>query len=331
MDLRWEDLTADTLGGAWAGLSVYVTAAARPIWHRRTRDYQIALLCGVEPILLARVHRYYYGHWRLLGQRQASWHVVTPIKSGQIQGQPLTPHWWRYWCIYFAEQLAASTCTPLYKAKWLFAPIPAFRHEALSPLSVWSQMRHRKVYYVEECLDTPTLAWESWWTSGSGALIPTRHRSTPDAARVRYWRKLARDGSLPPLLAEFDSGLDVFLLVDGHDRLAAAMLEGSPVPVVAFCPVREYRYSPDVGRQHGVMTQVARDREGKRKGEALATERANELLISAFDSRPILRPRSRAWPLDLRWWMEMAHLWMPSLRPEHAFWTETPPAATTDR
>jgi hypothetical protein len=49
---------------------------------------------------------------------------------------------------------------------------------------------------------------------------------------VQAWRKRAKDGTLPPILAMLVRGMGGWLLLDGHVRLAAALAEGAPVPVL---------------------------------------------------------------------------------------------------
>ncbi|MER5887480.1 hypothetical protein ABT160_27005 [Streptomyces sp. NPDC001941] len=47
----------------------------------------------------------------------------------------------------------------------------------------------------------------------------------PDDGRVKAYRKQAREGTLPPVLLWWVSGLDCHLVLDGHARLAAAVAE----------------------------------------------------------------------------------------------------------
>ncbi|HEX5597342.1 MAG TPA: hypothetical protein VFX61_15195 [Micromonosporaceae bacterium] len=53
-----------------------------------------------------------------------------------------------------------------------------------------------------------------------------------DADRVRSYRRQLREGILPPALLWWVSGLNTLLVLDGHDRIAAALAE-QVVPEVA--------------------------------------------------------------------------------------------------
>ena len=56
----------------------------------------------------------------------------------------------------------------------------------------------------------------------------------PDAddSRVKAYRKQAREGTLPPVLLWWVSGLDCHLILDGHARLAAAIAESIEPPLL---------------------------------------------------------------------------------------------------
>jgi hypothetical protein len=92
---------------------------------------------------------------------------------------------------------------------------------------------------------------------------------------VKSWRKHARDGTLPPILLAWIAALDVYLVLDGHDRLRAAELEGTTPTVVALCPLRE-----DVL----VWTEADRTR---------AREAALARYAHVFASEPLLSDRTR--------------------------------------
>lgn len=67
-----------------------------------------------------------------------------------------------------------------------------------------------------------------------------RDPSPPDAARVRSWRKHAREGTLPPALLAWISALDGYVVLDGHDRLHAAALEDVTPDAISLHPIREH-------------------------------------------------------------------------------------------
>ncbi|RFA21267.1 hypothetical protein B7R25_07815 [Subtercola boreus] len=69
-------------------------------------------------------------------------------------------------------------------------------------------------------------------SSDDASIVPLRSFSPVDSARVRAFRRLARENVLPPVLLWWVSGLLSYVILDGHDRLIAALKEGTPP---SFC------------------------------------------------------------------------------------------------
>jgi hypothetical protein len=136
-----------------------------------------------------------------------------------------------------------------------------------------------------------------------------------------------RDGTLPPVLVQYISGLDMFVVLDGHDRLRAALLEGSTPPLLVLWRVRAHPISPDRERQAAVLREVERKR--LLRGEAerpLDVEAENRLLIAMFDDRDGLSATTPAWPLEggaARWEQQIL---AERVAPEHPIFSGEPPA-----
>jgi hypothetical protein len=74
--------------------------------------------------------------------------------------------------------------------------------------------------------DWPDATLELLCGGGWHGVLPLRPLPAPDAPRVKAYRKHAREGTLAPVLLWWVSFLDGWLLLDGHDRAAAALVEG---------------------------------------------------------------------------------------------------------
>jgi hypothetical protein len=206
-------------------------------------------------------------------------------------------------------------------ARRIVDPLPGPRERPPRPVT--------KIEAAAEALAAPDLAWESWWLNGSGALLRMRKPSPKDAGRVKAWRKRARDGSLPPALVLFVTGLDMFLLLDGHDRLRAAMLENAPIGFLCLWYVRTHPRRPDEARQAAILHEIERRKNRAGGREPLPVAQANELLVNAFDDRPWTWPKTRAFPLEggaAAWDEEVLSR---GVAPDHRmFKGEEPPAST---
>jgi hypothetical protein len=85
--------------------------------------------------------------------------------------------------------------------------------------------------------DWPEATLELLCGGGWHGVLPLRPLPTPDAPRVKTYRKHAREGTLAPVLLWWASFLDGWLLLDGHDRAAAALAEGMPPACVELVRV----------------------------------------------------------------------------------------------
>ena len=119
----------------------------------------------------------------------------------------------------------------------------------------------------------------------------------------------------------------MFVLLDGHDRLRALLLEEAPLPILVLTAVRASAREPDQATQKAIEREIER-REvpgASRKGP-LPVRATNELLIQAFDNRPWLWPKTRAFELRggvKQWAAEVASVF--GLPPEHAAFSGEPP------
>ncbi|MEV0727078.1 hypothetical protein AB0I37_30450 [Micromonospora purpureochromogenes] len=67
-------------------------------------------------------------------------------------------------------------------------------------------------------------------------VLPLRRLSPASAGRVRSYRRQLQEGILPPALLWWVSGLNTLLVLDGHDRIAAALAEQAVPEVVVLAP-----------------------------------------------------------------------------------------------
>src|SRR6202000_1151330 len=73
-------------------------------------------------------------------------------------------------------------------------------------------------------------------------VLPLRRLSPPDAPRVKSYRRQYRGGVLPPALLWWVSGMDSLLVLDGHDRIVAALAEGAVPEVLVLAPPMDDRW-----------------------------------------------------------------------------------------
>lgn len=190
-----------------------------------------------------------------------------------------TPEYIGWWTRYFARELLASACTPLGTG----------RHALLARASLLIKPE------LEILLGQGT-QFELSWDHHYVGLLQLRAPSASDDGRVKMWRKRAREGRLPPVLVWWSNGLHVHVVLDGHDRLHAALLEGIAPDIIALSDVTSRGAAAiDEARQHALQTAAYLQTSPRleRRGEA-----ANAVLRSAWDPRTDWDARTPGFPLD---------------------------------
>ncbi len=276
-----------------------------------SRSRRLRLAVGDESVFWARIDDGYYGVWAL--RPSCAPRVVRPIRAAEARAIGDVDAWMRW----FARQLDESDASPLAAGRWNLTELAPQRAHAsadvLFPQTESAEGLPAPAYGLRAALDRPPVDYEDWGGNGSAGVLPMRERSPAEAGRVKAWVKHAREGTLPPLLLWWVCALDAHLILDGHDRLAAAQHVGvtprvvtlwqsldTPVPLDPRALahfVRSYEElfdNPDVGlaaRRRLNATLLAKHRDTWRR--AITTAKANP----GLDRRWAEEVRARA-PMD---------------------------------
>ncbi|MFF0189157.1 hypothetical protein [Streptomyces sp. NPDC005244] len=207
--------------GTWVGLSLDIQDRHQPglcVFSARAR---LLISQLSRPVLLAVVDEHLDGvdFWRTDEYRS----FVPPLRADvgrALRGDP------QRWAHRFAHHLIDSPDSPLHDGRWLLScesPLQRWRHDGESPSEYWRSL------LVEGHPD----GYLDWFVHAhSWEVLPLRPMPDGDDSRVKAYRKQARDGTLPPVLLWWVSGLDSHLILDGHARLAAAIAESIEPPLL---------------------------------------------------------------------------------------------------
>jgi hypothetical protein len=218
------------------------TRNARPVLRLTAQDAEenAILVQGIGPSRIAPVHIQLHpsGAMRLMmGQVPRMWmrptegyyecDVVIAEGPSPLRLAPLTekrnPS--ASWTRTFAELLREESSPSPFRGGDVTATIHRSRDHNHSPNSCVWMLRE-----MQEAVDEGYYPWDRVYTN----LLPTRVLSPANDGRVRFFRKLARKKTLPPVLAMWCSGLATHLVLDGHDRLHAALLENVMPEVITI-------------------------------------------------------------------------------------------------
>ncbi|WP_318206289.1 hypothetical protein [Streptomyces sp. SJL17-1] len=217
--MRRNDVTRDD--GTWVGLSLDVRDRHQQGLRVFSAGRRLLLAQQSRPVLLAVVDEHLQGvdFWRTDAYRS----VVPPLRADTGRALAGSPERWAH---RIAQYLVDSPDSPLHEGRWLLSgesPLQRWGRGDTSPAVHWSSM------LVEGHPD----GYIDWFDhSVSWEILPLRPMPAADDSRVKAYRKQAREGTLPPVLLWWVSGLDCHLILDGHARLAAAIAESVDPPVL---------------------------------------------------------------------------------------------------
>lgn len=213
------DVTRDD--GTWVGLSLDVQDRHLPGLCVFSAGTRLLLSQLSRPVLLAAVEEHLQGvkFWRTDAYRS----FVPPLRADTGRALAGSPQRWAH---RFAHYLIDSPDSPLHEGRWLLSPE--------SPLRRWhhADTSHGE-YWSSMLIDGHPDGYIDWFLhSGSWEVLALRPMPDADDSRVKAYRKQAREGTLPPVLLWWVSGLDCHLILDGHARLAAAIAESIEPPLL---------------------------------------------------------------------------------------------------
>ena len=302
--MRWKDIEADS--GHWLGLQVEVAGGVNPRAARKPQirletcfPHRIKLVQGPISLLWATVCENHYGV-RILKSMEAFTPTIPPraLDSAQIEQISALDKSRRLpaWSRFFAQTLAtASAASFLYPGLWCFQAAPSQNGQ-------WSFGTERQdsgllgswhIGGVQQALYKEATNTVSWGFHSNDELICLRPPVPADDGRLKWWRKKVREQTLPPILVWYLSCLDAYVLIDGHCRLQACVMENQPPDFLVAFSAQKETVQHEAVVQEQVIASLHRPQIAPHR--RLSTEAANAVLIKAFDDRPLLIPTTRGW------------------------------------
>ncbi|MGW2200790.1 hypothetical protein [Streptomyces sp. NPDC001774] len=216
--MRRSDVTRGD--GTWVGLALDVRRR-RPGLGVYSAGPRLVVSQEARTVLLAEVGEHLHGvdFWRTDAYRSC----VPPLRADAGRAMAGSPERWAHG---FARYLADAPDSPLHEGRWLLSPespLGRWRHPGTSHAEHWGSMlvEGHPDGYID--WHVHSIAWE---------VLPLRPMPEADDSRVKAYRKQVREGTLPPVLLWWVSGLDCHLILDGHARLAAAIAESVEPPLL---------------------------------------------------------------------------------------------------
>ncbi|TJZ54497.1 hypothetical protein FCH28_15370 [Streptomyces piniterrae] len=233
MAMQRTNLPRAAQGVPWDGLALTVDGPARPALRWEVADGGRLVLLqngeqGDQVVILGRQRVTHRGvHYVRTGQYASP---LPPLRADLARKHreacPDDDAWSARWANHFADALRDSANGPLHDGNW---QLTRGMRSGWNSAESWERLPHHD----------PAVGHITWFGYGDPEedrrdLLPLRPLSAPDAPRVKAYRRQHREGVLPPILVWWVGGLHSLVLVDGHDRLAAALAEGGRPSVLAL-------------------------------------------------------------------------------------------------
>ncbi|MFG3704634.1 hypothetical protein ACGF7U_07835 [Micromonospora sp. NPDC047670] len=256
---------------------------------RRSPDLRLEVASGRRlllrqrhrPVLFGRAHHGNHGmHVYRTGDYVSPLPPLRADDAGRT-GPSGGAAWHDRWAHRFASWLYDADAGPLHDGRWALGP------RRLPPYCLRGDLTR----------DYPA-AYLDWLGVGWNGVLPLRRLPGADAARVKAYRRQARERVLPPILLWSVSAFDGYLLLDGHCRLVAALAEEVDPAVLVLSLVAD----PEVERNdptaaHAALTDRVIAQAARSGADPL---RAAEALAHRFAKACAAQPeegRTRAWPV----------------------------------
>lgn len=266
----------------WAGLALAVDRPARPGLRVEVASRRRLLVRQADRIVLFGVQR--TGgrgvHYARTGLYRSPLPPISAALARRFRETAADDEWARRWTHQFIDWLSAAPDGPLHTGGWTFA----------RGMPSWAVAKHWPLLSTVDP-DRGHLTWFGYGDPAEDArdILPLRKLSSPDAARVKAFRRQFRAGVLPPVLLWWVSGLNTLLVLDGHDRIAAALAEDSVPDVVVLAPAVDPEWLSAWRRT------MIRAYEGRMTQVAPPTADLGRRLARELSEPARLEGRSRAW------------------------------------
>ncbi|WP_435586945.1 hypothetical protein [Micromonospora aurantiaca (nom. illeg.)] len=272
--------------GRWDGLVVHAERPSRPALRVEVAGGRRLLIRQAGRVVLlsrqrARARGVFYARTGLYRS------PIPPIGAAHARRIRETSAdddaWAARWAHQFTDWLQAAEDGPLHGGCWALA----------RGMPSWSVPGHWQRFQDVD----PDRGHITWFGYGDPDedqrdVLPLRRLSAAGAGRVRSYRRQLREGVLPPALLWWVSGLNTLLVLDGHDRLTAALAEQAVPEVLVLAPAVDPEFASAWQRR------LVREYVGRMTSPHPARgDSVSRRLATALGDIARTEGRTRAWPL----------------------------------
>ena len=307
MKYYWKDLLGPDL--SWSGLAINISEAGTPHFFLQSGENgRIKVINSGKTLFWATIADNYYGVWMIKSflENSIEESPIPPIKSNIIEElkNKKNDDYFKAWSRYFIEQISESRSSFLFNGLWFINGLNISEGNNWNFKSNDISGKIDCVYAcnVKNSIDRPKLDWIDWWDYGA-QVIGLKNRPDENEGRVKWWRKKIKEEALPPIFVLYLTCLDSYIIIDGHSRLLASILENIPPNLLVIYSANEIENPIEIKVQDKVLNSVIKENENNRK-KPISVDKLNKILIEAFDDRPVIQAKMNSqvvYDFDVTW------------------------------
>ncbi|MDM1361996.1 ParB/Srx family N-terminal domain-containing protein [Myroides marinus] len=277
MKYYWKDILDQDQ--QWKALELTVEGLTAPTMQLLSgSNWKMKLVCEDKPVMWGLISRDFCDIGLVRTFEEDS-RLIKNINSEEVEKRKglSTEERLKSWSRYFAEEMVQADKHFFYDSIWLFEGYKDFA----------SPPNYGTTIAAEDDFDPFTYAcWDR-------ELLYSR-KVDEYSGRLKWWRKKAIEGSLPPVFAWYIPSLGGYWIIDGNYRLRAAILEKKDIPVVLAYSgeYKEAIMNPDY--QRGILHSLEKASLSKTPPSEQTQESMNRHLMQAFDDRPYFQQKTVA-------------------------------------
>ncbi|GEM_PF-2816676 len=284
MKLYYEDLKSE---GHWFGHKIKVEGKGVPRLHLKLCGPAFFKLCyEKETLFWAKQQHRDYGVAILKTLEYEP--PIDPIPSSELEKRKglKKAQWLESWSRYFIQELQEKPEELFYRGQWVMSAHAYSPSLGCYEPFVKNDFGHSYIYGVS----VEEGAFQQVDLFGGDEKLVSLKKVNPHSGRLKWWRKNTRQNLLPPVVISYISGLVNYVILDGHYRLKAALLENHDIDLLVLRPLQEIVISKNNEKQKQAILK-------KIEENNVNVQKENGLLIRAYDDRRVdYISRSRVLP-----------------------------------
>lgn len=252
--------------------------------------YKIKTQINNQDTIYSNITTDYWGSWSLIKRLSEEEKMFPFIKSQDIEQYKLTGiEYKEYWSNHIRKCIESSEFKIIPNGTWQMVFSESSKGDWKYPNNKIGQTNLKGQQQLNDVFTSENPKYSDFEIDN----IPIAIKETPyeDSGRVKFWRKKIREESLPPIVLMHLSQLSNSMIIDGHSRLMASILENVPPKLIILYPTIEQKIKPDLTQADKRAKALVKQYE---TNPNLKLEQVNQLLISFYDDRPWLVRRTAA-------------------------------------